>query len=302
MLRLGLCCAFYQEPILFRTATAAVIKKFRTSEQLQRLSALCLQNAQSLSAAIQYCALHHIGSFRVNSGILPLKTHPQIGYTVTALPHWRAIRHTFLQCRTAAQRLNIRLTFHPDQFVLLSSPRPEVIEQSIAELEYQAQVSELIGADVITLHGGGAYGDKPSALKRMAGIVAQLDKRIRLRLAFENDDRVYTPSDLLPFCRDYGIPFVYDVHHHRCLPDTLSVKQATMRALKTWNREPLFHLSSPRNSWESKQPRWHDDYIDVNDFPVEWRKLNITVEVEAKAKELAVQRLYQQLVVEERGE
>jgi len=40
---------------------------------------------------------------------------------------------------------------------------------------------------------------------------------------------------------------------------------------------------------------WHHDYIDLKDFPTEWRKLDITVEVEAKAKELAVQRLYKDL-------
>jgi UV DNA damage endonuclease len=88
---------------------------------------------------------------------------------------------------------------------------------------------------------------------------------------------------------------VYDVHHHRCLPDNLSVAQATQRALTTWNREPLFHISSPKHGWGKKGVCWHNDYIDLHDFPAEWRKLDITVEVEAKAKELAVKRLYKDL-------
>ncbi|MBN1834758.1 MAG: hypothetical protein JW820_02845, partial [Spirochaetales bacterium] len=111
----------------------------------------------------------------------------------------------------------------------------------------------------------------------------------------ENDDRVYTPAEILPVCADTGTPLVYDVHHHRCLEDGLSVQEATTRALATWNREPLFHLSSPRGGWNAPNPRRHDDYIDPEDLPPEWLRLgqarNFTIEVEAKAKELAVLRL-----------
>lgn len=55
--------------------------------------------------------------------------------------------------------------------------------------------------------------------------------------------------------------------------------------------EPLFHLSSPKDGWESYKLRNHHDYIDANDFPACWMNLNITVKVEAKAKELAVLKL-----------
>jgi UV DNA damage endonuclease len=107
----------------------------------------------------------------------------------------------------------------------------------------------------------------------------------------ENDDRVYTPSDLLPICAATGIPFVYDVHHHRCLADGRTVEAITEHALATWNREPLFHLSSPKDGWQSANPRPHHDFIDPADLPSCWLPLTITVEVEAKAKELALQRL-----------
>ena len=63
---------------------------------------------------------------------------------------------------------DIRLSFHPDQFVVLSSPHPEVVANSIRELEYQARLAEAVGADVINIHAGGVYGDKPSALQRFS--------------------------------------------------------------------------------------------------------------------------------------
>ena len=169
------------------------------------------------------------------------------------------------------------------------------MNSSFRELEYQAEVAGWVGADVVNLHGGGVYGDKPSALRRLRKNIARLPRPVRSRLTLENDDVSYTPADLLPVCRDLGIPLVYDVHHHRCLGDALSVERATALAIETWNREPLFHLSSPVHGWRARVVRPHHDFINPRDFPACWRKLDITVEVEAKAKELAVLRLLQWL-------
>jgi UV DNA damage endonuclease len=175
--------------------------------------------------------------------------------------------------------------------VVLNSPRADVVEKSLLELEYQAEVAEWIGADVVNIHGGGAYGDKPKALAEFARNVDRLSVRARSRLTVENDDKIFSPADLLPICESTRIPLVYDVHHHRCLPDELSIEQATEKALATWNREPMFHLSSPLEGWDGPKPERHHDYIDVRDFPDVWQEKTLTVEVEAKAKELAVGKL-----------
>ena len=175
--------------------------------------------------------------------------------------------------------------------MVLNSPRPDVVQQSIAELEYQAEVAQWIGADVINIHAGGAYGDKQVALRTFAKNLAQLSKKARKLLTIENDDKTYTPVDLLPFCREHDIPFVYDVHHHRCTPDGMSEEEATRQALTTWDREPLFHISSPREGWNGPKPHRHHDYINIRDFPKCWQDIDVTVEVEAKAKELAVKKL-----------
>lgn len=294
-MRFGLCCIFSKEDITFKSRQAGYIGKFTRDEQLDLLSTTILHNATSLMLALRYCAAHDIGSFRVNSGILPLKSHPQLRYELHELPEYTLISELFAAAKAYSGSRNIRLTFHPDQFTLLSSPRVKVTHQSFAELDYHAEVAEWIGADVIILHGGGAYGDKPSALARVESNIAKLPKAVRTRLALENDDRVYTPRDLLPLCERSGVPFVYDVHHHRCLDDELSVEEVTIRALKTWNREPLFHLSSPKNGWQAPNVRPHHDYINLTDMPAVWLGLEITVEVEAKAKELAIAKLQQEM-------
>lgn len=296
MIRLGLCCKFYREPIRFRTTTARYTAGLSRAQQRKKLAELCLANALSLRESIEYCAGHGIGSFRVNSQVLPLRTHPEVGYDMTDLPGGHEIVKAFRACGPLARKNDIRLTFHPDQFILLSSADKEITRKSVQELEYQAEVSAWIGADVINIHGGGAYGDKQSALTRVARNVRKLSRRVRKRLTVENDDRVYTPADLLPLCEDCKVPFVYDVHHHRCLPDGLSVEEVTDRALATWDREPLFHVSSPRSGWKSTKPQPHHDDIMIADFPECWRDLDVTVEVEAKAKELAVERLRKKLL------
>jgi len=295
MIRLGLCCLFRDEPIRFRTTTATAVSRMKRPDALAKLSGLCLANADALLLALRYCAGNGIGCFRVNSQILPLKTHPTCGYAVEELPDGEEIVRRFKVCGRFVRKHNLRTCFHPDQFVVLNSPRPEVVESSIRELEYQAQVAAWVGADVINIHAGGAYGDKQKALAAFVGNLDRLSARARTRLTVENDDRIFTPADLLPICHATGIPLVYDVHHHRCNPDGLSIEQVTRKALKTWNREPLFHLSSPIEGWGGPNPMRHHDFIDVADFPACWRGKAITVEVEAKAKEVAVARLREDL-------
>jgi UV DNA damage endonuclease len=296
MIRFGLCCIFHKEPIKFRRTTAKYLQKFSRNQQLDYLAEICRHNAHSLNKALRYCCDHDIKDFRINSQILPLKTHPDMGYHMEDLPFYDQIIQTFKNCGRFCQKHDIRTTFHPDQYILLSSPKSEVVQRSVADLIYQVEVAKWVNADVINIHGGGAYGDKSTSLRHLRKRIEQLPEAVRSRLTLENDDRVYTPRDLLPVCRDMDIPLVYDVHHHRCMPDGSNVEATTELAMDTWNREPLFHLSSPKGGWESGNPRNHHDYIDANDFPLCWTNLDITVEVEAKAKELAVLKLKKDLI------
>ena len=296
MIRLGLCCLFSKEDINFRTTTAARLSQLPGDEAGKLISEICMHNAASLMSSLVFCAQNAIGDFRVSSDLLPLVTHPEYGYSISQLPGGAKIKKALNECGEFARSGNIRTTLHPDQFVVLNSPKPEVVANSIADLKYHAELASMIGADVITVHGGGGYGDKQGALKRLVDGIKAISKSVRRYIAFENDDRVFTPSDLVPICRATGIPLVYDVHHHRCLPDILSVEQASEEAMATWDREPVFHVSSPIYGWDEPGTAKHAEYINPDDFPVEWKRYSITVEVEAKAKELAVIQLRRDLL------
>jgi UV DNA damage endonuclease len=290
--RWGLCCQFLDAPIRFRTATHRYVSGLEPAKRREYLAGIARDNAAALAAAVTHCRSLGIGAFRINSQILPLATHPASGYTLHSMDPSGTIRDAFAAVRDLAATADVRLSFHPDQFVVLNSERPEVVDSAVAELESQAAVAELVGADTIVLHGGGTGSGAPAALDRLARGIERLSPRARSRLALENDDRHYAPADLLPVCRREAIPLVYDVHHHRCRPDDLSVAEATGLAAETWNgREPWVHISSPRDGWQAANPRPHADYVDPADFPAEWEDMALTVDVEAKAKERAVLRL-----------
>src|SRR5688500_15292430 len=97
-MRLGLCCLFRDQPIKFGTTTATALARLKRSDALAKLSRLCLANADALLAALRYCADNGIGCFRVNSQILPIKTHPACGYSVGDLPEHEEIVRRFREC------------------------------------------------------------------------------------------------------------------------------------------------------------------------------------------------------------
>jgi UV DNA damage repair endonuclease len=82
MIRFGLRCMFRDQPIKFRTTTAAAVARIKRTDGLVKVSSLCLTNADALLASLRFCADNGIGCFRINSQILPLKTHLDYGHDV----------------------------------------------------------------------------------------------------------------------------------------------------------------------------------------------------------------------------
>lgn len=291
-LRLGHCCSFLEEPIKFRRTTVRYASTLKLAARRQHYREIAQHNAEALHDALAYCVRHGIGAFRLCNHILPVPTHPKVGYRLEQLDKSGDIRATLEAAGEKARQGKLRLSMHPDQFVVLGSATEASVDNSLTELELQAEVAALVGAEQLTVHGGGAAGGKPAALERLRRGLDRLSESARALVAFENDDRTFHVEDLLPICRADGVPLVYDVHHHRCLPDGLSVEEATEAAAETWRgREPWAHLSSPKLGWNGSDPRPHADYIDPADVPRFWLDRAMTVDVEAKAKELAVLRL-----------
>lgn len=293
-IKLGLCCLFVKEPIKFRSTTLRYLKTLDRSEQLIKLSEICRHNGLELLKAVKTANKLGIEVFRISSALFPLATHPEAGYELDELPDCSKLFSALEETRKFGLKHGTRLSFHPDQFVVPASPNPLVSSASRRELLHQLRIAELTGANEINIHVGGVYGDKTTVLQRFRQVFEKFPLGLRQRLTLENDDRSYSVADLMTLCNDLDVPLVYDVHHHRCNPDQFTVEEATEIASATWGKRaitPHFHISSPRDGWKNKNIRPHADYIEPKDFPNCWLKLKIAVDVEAKAKELAIIKL-----------
>ncbi len=136
MIRLGLCCMFRDESIKFVTTAATSISQIKRPDALAKLSRLCRENADALHAAFQFGSDNGAGCCRVNSQILPIKTHPTCGYSVGNLTDGDEIIRRFKECEEYVKKHKLQTCFHLDQFVVLNSQGPVVVEKSVQELAF----------------------------------------------------------------------------------------------------------------------------------------------------------------------
>jgi UV DNA damage endonuclease len=164
---------------------------------------------------------------------------------------------------------------------------------------------------VVVLHVGGIAGGRAAAFERFERGVQLLTERARRRLVVENDDRSFALGDVLELHARTPLPVVWDVLHHHCHdPDAIPEEEALEAALQTWppGVVPKIHYSSPKTAVEQAargklvlpQLRAHADMIDPIGFeaflrgPARGRRFDIMLE--AKAKDLALTRLRDQLL------
>jgi UV DNA damage endonuclease len=204
--------------------------------------------------------------------------------------------------------------------VVLNSEDPAVRDGAIRDLELQAELLDGMGLGddaVVVLHVGGAAGGHDAAMERFEAGFERLSDRARARLVIENDDRTFALSDVLALHERTGLRVVWDILHHHCNdPDGIPDREALERAVATWPAgvTPKIHFSSPKTameerkrrvgrrverSWVLPQLRAHADMIDPIAFEQFLREtatgLDFDVMLEAKAKDLALLRLRDQL-------
>ena len=270
-----------------------------------------------LDAILSYLDDNEIRFYRFATALAPYASHP-------ALPGFRdqparcAARLAAVGAR--ARALGIRLSIHPGQYTVLNSEDPEVRRLAAIELEVQAELMDAMGLgeeSVVVLHVGGAAGGTEAGLERFEAGFATLSDAARARLVVENDDRSYGLGDVLALAGRIGRPVVWDALHHRCHdPDGIPDREALRLALATWPAgvTPKIHYSTPKTALELRvrrngrrvertpalpQLRAHADLID----PIAFEHFldhvacerDFDVMLEAKAKDLALRRLREQL-------
>jgi len=265
-----------------------------------------------------YLQKSKISMYRMSSDLAPYATHP-------ALPEFhRQIaesRSELVALGRRANQLGLRLSFHPSQFIVMNAPDQSLRKQSVCDLAVQAEILDLMNLGpeaVVVIHVGGSYDDKCAAMNRWVTCYKTLPEPARRRLVLENDDVRFSAADVLCIHERTGVPLLFDIQHHQCLnPERLPWRPTLERFLRTWpeGTHPKVHYSSPRTELREiiranrktgkkekilKAPVWtgHADYIHPFEFirfALETEGLEFDVMLEAKAKDLALLRLRQDI-------
>ncbi|KAH9865277.1 hypothetical protein IAQ61_009224 [Plenodomus lingam] len=226
-----------------------------------------LANARDIGRMIQWNDKYGIKFMRLSSEMFPFASHDEYGYKLAPFA-----AETLREAGEVIAKLGHRVTTHPGQFTQLGSPRKQVIENAIRDLEYHDEMLSLLKLPeqqnrdaVMILHLGGAYGDKPAAIARFKENYARLSQSVKNRLVLENDDVVWCTHELLPLCQELNIPFVLDYHHHNIIFDETQIREGTKDVmdlypaiLETWSRKgitPKMHYSEPTPAAISRTAR-----------------------------------------------
>ena len=272
---------------------------------------------EMLDAVLDYLDRHDIRMYRFGASIAPYATHPDLPQFHRQVDECAGELAAF---GARARELGIRLSTHPSQYIVLNSENPATQESAIRDVEMQARLLDGMGAGpeaVCILHVGGAAGGRDAALARFERGYERLSDAARARLVVENDDRTFSLGDVLELHRRTGTRVVWDILHHHCNdPDGVRDRDALAAALATWpdGQVPKIHYSTPKTAMEERRRRvgrrvettWvlpqlraHADMIDPIAFEHFVREtaagMDFDVMLEAKAKDLALLRLRDQL-------
>jgi UV DNA damage endonuclease len=203
--------------------------------------------------------------FRITSDLVPFASHP-----INNFDWQQHFQEDFERIGQFIARNRMRISMHPDQFTLINSIRDEIFERSKKELEYHAEILDLMKLDPfakIQIHVGGVYEDKQRSIERFVTRFRELDNSTQKRLVIENDDRMYDLNDCLNISAQTHIPVLFDVFHHK-LNNSAQTKEINLEfSEKTWNAKrdgiPMVDYSSQE---PGGLPRQHAITIDEEDF------------------------------------
>jgi UV DNA damage repair endonuclease len=195
--------------------TVAWLNRQTTEVAEQKLWDLMVQNLTATKLLVERVG-HLEENFRMvrlSSDLLPMYTEPTWSYFWHRNDVMDYCSRVFSSIGNVARTLGVRLSFHPGQFCVLASDTPDIVNRSIDEFEYHADMARWMGYGKtfqdfkINVHIAGRQGPAgiQSALKR-------LSTEARNCITIENDEMTWGIESSLELAKDCAL--VLDIHHH----------------------------------------------------------------------------------------
>jgi UV DNA damage endonuclease len=263
-----------------QTMTFAQFSRIKDREAaIHKLERIALSNLVHILRILRHNAANNIRFFRLTSKIIPLANHEEL----LDWDYMPPLTEALTQIGDYEKEQQMRLDFHPDYFVLLNSPKSDILKNSIRTLRLHHKLLKAMNIDSVHRHN---WMYVPADLQEM--------------IMLENDDTSFTLMDTLYLCEKLAVPLVFDYHHHLAHHQDADWHSHWNRIVKTWSHSPLplkMHISSPKSE---KEFRHHAEYVDIDLF---FRFLNevkgsvnqIDCMIEAKQKDQALFQLMKQI-------
>ena len=189
-------------------------KTFRlASYSEKRVLETIKSNLECIKDTITFCIDNDLLFYRI-ADFIPFFSHK------IAIP-WETIGNyysdLFITIGKMIKESNMRIGMHPGQYTVINSPKEEVVNNSLKEIEGNAWILDKMHLDntaKIQIHVGGIYGDKEKSKERFIANFEKVPLNARKRLVIENDDRMFDLRDCIDISTQINIPIVFDVFHH----------------------------------------------------------------------------------------
>lgn len=335
--RIGFCCKWLDDPsetsgmkinarnreLNTGATTVAWLNRQSRDVAERKLHELMVSNIEATRRLVERVGSldRNLRMVRLGSDILPVYTEPTWGYFFRDGSNRSYCEREFARIGQLARDLDVRLSFHPGQFCVLASDKPDVVRRSIEEFEYHVDMARWMGYGGswhdhgfgINVHISGKLGPQGiiDALGRMTPEARNL-------ITIENDENSWGIEASLEL-RDH-VALVLDIHHHwvrdaeYIRPDDPRVSEV----IGSWRgTRPLLHYSVSREDvlvdhdpntlpdmaslqaagHKRQKLRAHSDFY-WNRAANQWVLgfiPDFDIECESKAKNLASRSLYESL-------
>ena len=239
----------------YNTSSTTVAWLNRQSKEVAetKLWDLMKQNIESTRLLVEKVGTldESLRMVRISSDLLPVYTQRDYSY-FWCLSDVRAYAEKhFAQVGALARARNVRLSFHPGQFTVLASDNPDIVNRSIEEFEYHADMARWMGFGKqfqdfkINVHISGRCG--PDGIK---AVIPRLSPEARNCITIENDENCWGIESSIELAKHCAL--VLDVHHHwvRTGDYIQPTDDRVLRIIESWRGvRPVMHYSISREEW-----------------------------------------------------